>query len=59
MVNVEIGDAASAVPLKLAQTVDQKHFVMTVPTNVIAGVNLAAKVALQRIANVNTMGAIG
>ena len=51
-------NAASAVPLKVAQTVG-KHFALTVPENVTAGVDLAVKVALQGIVNVNMMGARG
>ena len=50
-------NAASAVPVKVAQTVEI-DFVMTVPTNVTVGVNVAVKIALQGIVNVNTMGAI-
>ena len=58
MVNVICMCASSAVPLKVAQTVEN-HFVMTVPTNVTVGMNAAVKIALQGILNVNTMGAKG
>ena len=51
-------NAASALPLKVVQTVDT-HFVMTVPTNATAGVDLAVKIAHMVIVNVNTMGAKG
>ena len=56
MIYVEMRNAASAVPLKVVQTVDT-HFALTVPTNVTVGMKLAAKVVLQGIANVNMMGA--
>ena len=58
MINVIMMCAANAVPLKVAQTVENR-FVVTVPANVIAGVDLIVKVALQGIVNVNTMDARG
>ena len=58
MVDVISMCASSAVPLKVAQTVE-KHFALTVPENVTAGMILAVKVALQGIVNVNMMGARG
>ena len=56
MKNVISVCAASVVPLKVVQTVDI-DFVVNVLTNVTAGVNLAVKVVLKGISNVNTMGA--
>ena len=58
MINVIMMCAANAVPLKVAQTVENR-FALTVPENVTAGVGLTVKIALQGIVNVNTMGAKG
>ena len=58
MIIAMMRNAASAVPLKVAQTV-KIYFVTTVPINVTAGMNLSVKFALQGILNVNTMGAKG
>ena len=52
MINVIMMCAANAVPLKVAQTVEYR-FVVTVPANLIAGVDLIVTVALQGIVNAN------
>ena len=57
MINVEVERAASALLLKVAQTVE-KRFVISVPTNATAAMNLAV-VTVLCMSNVNMMGAKG